>query len=119
MLRRHRRLGRALRAGGAGLGLPLFTQAPVVSDTVTVLALPDGRDGSAVVRHLHERYGTVIAGAHNRLRGKVLRIGTMGSCTQDDILQDLRDLERTFGDLGWAVERGSGVDAAREALGGD
>ncbi len=42
----------------------------------------------------------------------------MGSCTQD-ILQDLRDLERTFGDLGWAVERGSGVDAAREALGGD
>ncbi|MEE8502451.1 MAG: alanine--glyoxylate aminotransferase family protein, partial [Kiloniellales bacterium] len=82
-LRRHRRLGRALRAGGAGLGLPLFTQAPVVSDTVTVFALPDGRDGSAVVRHLHERYGTVIAGARNRLRGKVLRIGTMGSCTQD------------------------------------
>ncbi len=41
----------------------------------------------------------------------------MGSCTQD-ILQDLRDLERSLGDLGWAVEPGRGVDAAREALAG-
>ncbi len=42
----------------------------------------------------------------------MLRIGTMDCCAEEDILQDLRDLERTLGDLGCAVERGSGVAAA-------
>ena len=117
VLARHRRLGRALRAGGAGLGLPLFTQAPLISDTVTVFAVPDGRDGSAVVRHLHERYGTVIAGARNRLKGKVLRIGTMGHIEESDILTDLLYLEKTLEDLGWPILRGAGTNAAKEALG--
>jgi aspartate aminotransferase-like enzyme len=97
--------------------LPLFTQAPLISDTVTVFAVPDGRDGSAVVRHLHERYGTVIAGARNRLKGKVLRIGTMGHIEESDILMDLLYLEKTLEDLGWPILRGAGTNAAKEALG--
>ncbi len=42
----------------------------------------------------------------------------MGSCAQEDILQDLRDLERTLGDLGWAVEPGVGAEAANEVFAG-
>lgn len=116
VLARHRRLAGALRRGGAALGLPIFTKAPLISDTVTVFATPDGLDGAAVVRHLYERYGTVIAGARNRLKGKVLRIGTMGWCSEDDIREDLLYLEKTLEDLGWPVERGAGVAAADETL---
>lgn len=116
VLARHRRLAGALRRGGAALGLPIFTKAPLISDTVTVFATPDGLDGTAVVRHLYERYGTVIAGARNRLKGKVLRIGTMGWCSEDDIREDLLYLEKTLEDLGWPVERGAGVAAADETL---
>lgn len=116
VLARHRRLAGALRRGGAALGLPIFTKAPLISDTVTVFATPDVLDGAAVVRHLYERYGTVIAGARNRLKGKVLRIGTMGWCCEDDIRDDLLYLEKTLEDLGWPVERGAGVAAADATL---
>ena len=116
VLARHRRLAGALRRGGAALGLPIFTKAPLISDTVTVFATPDGLDGTAVVRHLYERYGTVIAGARNRLKGKVLRIGTMGWCCEDDIREDLLYLEKTLEDIGWPIELGAGVAAADETL---
>ncbi len=116
VLARHRRVATGLRAGGAALGLPLFTKAPMISNTVTVFATPDGLDGTEVVRHLYEHYGTVIGGARNQLKGKVLRIGTMGGCVETDIREDLLYLERTLEDLGWPVERGAGVGAAEEAL---
>ncbi len=116
VLARHQRVATGLRAGGAALGLPLFTKAPLVSDTVTVFTLPDGLDGTAVVRHMYERYGTVIAGSRTKLQGKVIRIGTMGACTDDDIREDLLFLEKTMEDLDWPIESGVAVEAASEIL---
>ena len=52
------------------------------------------------MRHLYERYRTVIAGARNRLAGKVIRFGTMGEIRSDDILTDLIHLEETLAALG-------------------
>lgn len=101
VLARHRRVSAALRAGGERLGLPLFTSAPLVSDTVCVLGVPEGLDGKRVVSHLHERYGTVITSTKTRAGGRVLRIGTMGACSEDDVATDLEHLERTLADLGW------------------
>ncbi|MDP7546859.1 MAG: aminotransferase class V-fold PLP-dependent enzyme, partial [Alphaproteobacteria bacterium] len=116
VLARHRRLAAAMRAGGQALGFSIFTKAPLISDTVTVFMLPDGLDGAAVVRHMYERYGTVIGGSRTKLQGRVIRIGTMGSCNEEDIRTDLEHLERTLSDLGWPVERGTGVAAVNAAL---
>lgn len=112
VLDRHRRNSAALRAGGVALGLPLFTKAPILSDTVCVFDIPEGLDGVAVIRHLYENYNTVVAGSRSRLKGKVLRIGTMGGCTEDDVRTDLDYLERTLAELGWPVEKGVGLAAA-------
>jgi aspartate aminotransferase-like enzyme len=114
VLARHRRLADGLRAGGKALGLTLFPRSPLVSDTVTVFDVPAGVEGGAIVRHLYERYGTVIAGARNRLAGKVIRFGTMGSLSEADIVTDLLHLERTLEDLGLPVTRGAGMAAAVE-----
>jgi aspartate aminotransferase-like enzyme len=116
VLARHRRLAAAMRAGGQALGFSIFTKAPLISDTVTVFMLPDGLDGAAVVRHMYERYGTVIGGSRTKLQGRIIRIGTMGSCNEEDIRTDLEHLERTLSDLGWPVERGTGVAAVNAAL---
>jgi aspartate aminotransferase-like enzyme len=116
VLARHRRLADALRHGGRALGLSLFTKAPLVSDTVTVFDTPAGLDGAAIVHHLYERYGTVIAGARNKLAGKVIRIGTMGYVGEADVLLDLLHLERTLADLGRPVTRGAAVAAADARL---
>jgi len=58
----------------------------------------------------------VIAGARNRLAGRVIRIGTMGAVTEGDILTDLLHLEETLRALGQAVARGAGVAAAASVL---
>ena len=116
VLARHRRLADAMRHGGAALGLPLFTRSPIVSDTVAALTVPEGLDGTAIVRHMYERYNTVIAGSRNRLSGKVIRIGTMGHVGEADILLDLLYLERTLTALGQKVTAGAAVAAAEVRL---
>jgi aspartate aminotransferase-like enzyme len=116
VLARHRRLGEALRLGGQALGLSVFTKSPLVSDTVTVFDVPAGLEGGAIVRHMYERYGTVIAGARNKLAGKVIRFGTMGHLDDSDIVTDLMHLERTLADLGRPAARGAGMAAAIERL---
>lgn len=100
VLARHRRVSEAMRTGGGALGLPLFTKAPIISDTVCVFAMPDGLDGRDVVRDMYENHGTVIAGSRTKLDGKVIRIGTMGGCSEDDIQTDLAFLEQTLDALG-------------------
>ena len=116
VLARHARLAAALQAGGGALGFPIFTRSPIRSNTVTVFEVPEWGDGSAIVRHLYEHYGTVIAGARNKLRGKVIRFGTMGYIDDADIILDLMHLERTLEDLGCPVERGAAIVAANNSL---
>ena len=115
VLRRHARLSAALRAGFLALGFPMFPKG-AFSPTVTVGIVPDGLDGSAIVRHMYATYRTVIAGQRTKLRGKVIRIGTMGFCGPQDILADLHYLECTLRDLGHAPAPGAGVQAATAVL---
>ncbi len=118
VLARHARLAAALQAGGTALGLPVFTRSPIRSNTVTVLQMPDGHDSGTIVRHLYEQYGTVIAGARNKLQGTVVRFGTMGYIDEADILLDLMYLERTLDALGLPVTPGAALAAAQESLRG-
>jgi aspartate aminotransferase-like enzyme len=114
---RHERLSRALRAGCVALGLPAFGDPAVASRTVVVASVPAPLTGGAIVKHMNETYNTMIAGARNKLTGKVIRIGTMGQITEADILTDLHYLERTLTTLGHPVPMaGAGVAAAAAAL---
>lgn len=116
VIARHAKLAAALRAGGDAIGLKMFPTAPMISDTVTVFSVPDGIDGVAIVKKMYTEHGSVIAGSRNALRGKIIRIGTMGIVTNDDIITDLEHLEATLSDLGLDFESGAGVAAAKQAL---
>jgi aspartate aminotransferase-like enzyme len=116
VLARHHRLSGALKQGAATLGLTEFPTAPIKSNTVAVFNVPERADGGTIVKHLYQRYRTVIAGARNRLDGKVIRFGTMGYLGEADILLDLFYLERTLDDLGVPVKHGAALAAAAEAL---
>lgn len=116
VLTRHARLSSALRAGFEALGFPMFPRGRAFSPTVTVGVVPEGLDGSAIVRHMYANYRTVIAGQRTKLRNRVIRIGTMGFVGPEDIFADLQYLECTLRDLGRAPARGAGVQAATAAL---
>jgi aspartate aminotransferase-like enzyme len=86
---RHQRLSRALREGCERLGLPSFARENLSHTVVAVEA--DGR-GKEIVARMYQRFGTVIAGSRNKLSGRVIRIGTMGAVTEEDIQTDLEQL---------------------------
>ena len=116
VLARHLRLSAALRAGCAALGLAGYGVAGALSPTVVALQVPEGMNGADIVKRLYEKYRTVIAGSRNKLSGKVIRIGTMGYLSEEDILTDLRHMEDVLSDLGMSVAPGAGVAAATAVL---
>ena len=78
--------------------------------------VPEGLDGSTIVRHMYSSYRTVIASQRTKLDNRVVRIGTMGFVGPADILADLHYLECTLRDLGRAPLAGAGVQAAATVL---
>ena len=114
---RQARLGRALAAGVAELGLSLYPDAGVASPCVSVLRAPEGVDAAKVVAIMRDRYDTQIAGARrSRLDGTVVRIGTMGHCGPDDIRLDVWQLAGAIQEQGHAVDLASAVAATERAL---
>jgi aspartate aminotransferase-like enzyme len=116
VLTRHKTLSTALREGGKALGLGIFGNAPVLSSTVVVFSLPETLEGGQIVKALYDRYRTVIAGARNRLAGRVIRIGTMGAITQGTILTDLLHLDAVLASLGHHAPPGAALTAANAIL---
>ncbi|MGX0963958.1 aspartate aminotransferase-like enzyme [Bradyrhizobium japonicum] len=116
VLARHKKLSAALRAGGAALGLADFCRDEPRSNTVVVFKVPDGLEGGAIVRQLYQDHRTVIAGARNRLSGRVIRFGTMGALSAGTILTDLLHLEDALTKFGLPIEPGAGLKAATEYL---
>jgi aspartate aminotransferase-like enzyme len=107
---RHARLARAARAAGAALGLRPYADPP--SEAVTALQIPDGVDGSQVVRHMRLRHGVTIAGGQGKAKGKILRLAHLGWFGPFDIITAVAALEMTLADLGHPVQAGAGVRAA-------
>lgn len=107
---RHATLAEAVRAGVSGLGLEVFSEVP--SNTVTALKVPEGVDGAALVKNLRDVEGVSFAGGQADLKGKIVRIATMGYCTKYDVILALGALEMALSAAGQEVELGLAVAAA-------
>ncbi len=118
VLARHGRLARGLKAGAAAMGLENFTSVPLAqqSNTVACFHVPEGLDGTRLIRRLYEKHRTVIAGARNRLQGKMIRLGTMGAIAEGEILTDLLHIEDVLDELGHEFQKGAAVAAAARAF---
>lgn len=116
VLTRHARLSRGLKAGAAAMGLANFATAKMQSNTVACFHVPEGLDGTKIVRRLYDKHRTVIAGARNRLQGKMIRLGTMGAISEADILTDILHIEDVLAEMGHKLAKGAGVTAAAKAF---
>jgi aspartate aminotransferase-like enzyme len=111
----HERLARyahAIRAAARALGLETYSRDGAHSVTVVALLLPAGIDGDAIRRSLREARGVVIGGGQKSLKGKIIRIGTMGDLSQTDVLGALGALEIALLEAGAPIHAGTGVQAA-------
>jgi aspartate aminotransferase-like enzyme len=115
--RRHAVAARALRAGVAAMGMEMFPDPSILSNTVSSIKAPTGIDTAAVVVTMRDRYGVLIGTGLDKIRTSTLRIGTMGiTASPHYVLPALSALELTLRDLGYKAEPGAGVAAAQAAF---
>jgi aspartate aminotransferase-like enzyme len=112
--RRHAIAGEALRRGLGAMGLEMFPDPAILSNTVSCLKTPPGIDPAAVVVRMRDRYGVLIGTGLDKMRTSTLRIGTMGMTASPlYVLPTLSALELALRDLGHKCEPGAGVAAAQ------
>ena len=96
----------ALRA--MGLGILADTEASA-APVATRIVLPDHLDAAELNRILFEEHGIALS--------SLARIGTMGfMAVPEHVLRTVSALEQTLDKMGWEVEEGAGVSAAREVF---
>jgi aspartate aminotransferase-like enzyme len=111
---RHARMAAAARAGVRALGLELFAAQP--ADGLTVIKVPEGIDGTALLARLEKQYGLKLAGGQDAFRGKIVRLAHMGYMDPFDVLAGLSGLELVLLEMGYPLEPGAGVAAAQRVL---
>jgi len=111
---RHHRLAEGVRQAVAAWGLTLCaTQPRWYSDTVSAIRVPEGCDGSEVVKQAYQRYNLSLGVGLSKVAGKVFRIGHLGSLNELMVLTALAGSEMAMRDAGIPVPLGSGVAAAQ------
>ncbi|QYK42936.1 MAG: aminotransferase class V-fold PLP-dependent enzyme [Paracoccaceae bacterium] len=112
---RHARLAEGVRRAIAAWGMRPCAMSPdLYSETVTAVVVPEGCNGTDLVRLAAEKYGVAFGVGLGEVAGKVFRIGHLGSLTDVMVLAGLATAEMCMADLGWPVKLGSGVAAAQE-----
>lgn len=116
---RHQRASDALRAGIEAIGLERFGNPRYHVPMITLVEVPDGMDEAGVRQQLLEQHGIEIMAAFGPLRGRVWRIGTMGTnACLPSVLALLGGLESVLHSRGFRWQpRGAAVDAAIAAWG--
>ena len=111
---RHKLAAKATQNGVGALGLELFAQKDVSSNTVTSVRMPEGITDKELRGTMRERYRIELAGGQDHLKGNVFRIGHMGNVTHREIISTIAALEMTMQGLGLDVEIGKGVAAVAD-----
>jgi alanine-glyoxylate transaminase/serine-glyoxylate transaminase/serine-pyruvate transaminase len=114
---RHRRLAAATRAAVGAWNLEVLCHDPdTYSPSVTAVAVPEGADADAVLQAADQRYQLSLGTGLARLKGRVFRIGHLGSLNELELLGALAGTELALDAAGIAVELGAGVAAAQHSL---
>lgn len=111
---RHARMGRACRAAVAAMGLELFADRP--NDGLTVMVVPAGIDGSAILKKLEKQHGYKLADGQDAMKGKIWRLSHMGYTDAFDVLGAIAALELILLESGFALNPGAGVTAFQRSL---
>ncbi len=112
---RHEACAAMTRAGLRALGFELLAADAVASRTVTAARIPEGLDWTSFNGAVRAR-GLVLAGGQGKLKGRIFRVGHLGSVTPDDILAAIGVLEEVTIEHGLGVAPGAAVAATQRAL---
>jgi serine---pyruvate transaminase len=110
---RHAKMATACRAAVAAMGLELFPARP--NNGLTVITVPAGLDGSAILKAVEKKHGFKLADGQDNMKGKIWRLSHMGYIDAFDLLGAVAALELTLSASGFPVVVGAGVAAFQKA----
>ncbi len=114
---RHARLAEACRRAVRGMGLDLLCRDPAeYSNTLTAVVMPPGYDSDTYLAHANRTLDLSLGVGLGEAKGKVFRIGHLGSLNELELLGGLAGVEMTLRTFGIAVPLGAGLAAAAEYL---
>ncbi len=114
---RHARLAEACRQAVRALELELLCRnADAASNTVTAVVMPEGHDADAYIAHAHRTLGMSLGVGLGNVKGKIFRIGHLGSLNELELLASLAGVEMTLRTFGVSVPLGAGLAAAERCL---
>ncbi len=117
VFKRHARLAEACRRAVRGMGLELLCRNPAeYSSTLTAVTMPAGKDSDAYIAHANKALGMSLGVGLGAVKGKVFRIGHLGSLNELELLGGLAGVELTLKSFGVGVRLGAGLGAAEEYL---
>ncbi len=115
---RHTRLAQGTREAVRAWGLPLLAGDPARASNSLTAVVVDQVDSGAVVKIAAERLNLALGVGLGQLRGRVFRIGHLGSLNELEVLATLAGAELALLYAGQRIELGVGVAAAQRFFAG-
>lgn len=117
VFKRHARLAEACRRAVQALGLQILCQNPAeYSNTLTAVVMPTGFDSDAYIAHAFKTLELSLGVGLSEVKGKIFRIGHLGSLNELDLLGGLAAVELTLKSFGVNLRLGAGLAAAQQYL---
>ena len=114
---RHARLAESCRRAVGAMELKLLAKnIKEASNTLTAVCLPDGFDSDAYLAHAQKTVGLALGPGLGAVKGKIFRIGHLGSLNELELLGALAGVEMTLTSFGVAIPLGAGLAAAETYL---
>jgi len=114
---RHRRNAEALWDGLEALGVKLLVDKEYRLPSLTSIVVPEGVDEAAVRKDLMSEYAIEIGSGLGELKGKILRVGLMGSgSNKENIVFFLAAFGNVLRKQGFAADIGGALEAVEKKL---
>jgi alanine-glyoxylate transaminase/serine-glyoxylate transaminase/serine-pyruvate transaminase len=86
------------------------------SNTVTAVCMPDGFDSDGYLGHAQRTLELPLGPGLGEVKGKIFRIGHLGSLNELELLGALAGVEMTLTSFGVSIPLGAGLAAAETYL---
>lgn len=114
---RHTRLAESCRRAVTAMGLKVLARnIKDASNTLTAVCMPEGFDSDAYLAHAQKTLELPLGPGLGDVKGKIFRIGHLGSFNELELLGALAGVEMTLTTFGVAVPLGAGLAAAESYL---
>ncbi|MGH9920252.1 MAG: pyridoxal-phosphate-dependent aminotransferase family protein, partial [Nitrososphaerales archaeon] len=101
---RHEMCAAQLYSAAESMGLECIADKACRSNTIITVKCPKGVNDEKFRDELSDEHDIVISGGLGPLKGKILRLGSMGNVTSSDIQRTANGMAKTFSKLGYPVD---------------